>query len=481
MNSGTSEFSSCFSCGSRMNSHQSVEFSAEEDVVAEAPVVGDTCLAGPPTTRTTTTTTTTTTTAGTSVGVNGGPIRSVSGRHGKRVSRFVFTLNNYTTAEHTAVKSLVCKWLIVAQEVGENGTPHLQGACVLHAQKAYSTLHMLPGFARCHFEVMNGTPQHSRVYCTKQDPFYFESGECPCNPGKRNDLVDVIVQIRSGSNFFELAQSDSAACAMVRYSKGLTFLRTLYASKRDIGHPPLVLWFSGPTGTGKTRKAVELGLNAPISRDIFPWMSSGSLRWFDGYDGQPVAIFDDLRTKHVEFSMLLRLLDRYPLQVEIKGGYTNWAPHIIFITAPNGPEEMWSLRTQEQLDQLTRRVTRHFEFPLSEESEVQLTELVTSRLALSTPDSKTTTGTGPSSDQLERGDSGVNTGNVGSSDQLQHDERDVGGSGFSGGIGFGGVDGGNGSPHGECGGTISSGDEDSTLTPDSPTSIRTLRNRGDLL
>eukprot|EP00058_Branchiostoma_floridae_P013464 XP_002598952.1 hypothetical protein BRAFLDRAFT_79884 [Branchiostoma floridae] len=44
--------------------------------------------------------------------------------------RWVFTLNNYTEGEAAAIKSLstdVVKFLVVGREVGEQGTPHLQG------------------------------------------------------------------------------------------------------------------------------------------------------------------------------------------------------------------------------------------------------------------------------------------------------------------------------------------------------------------
>lgn len=50
---------------------------------------------------------------------------------GTRVTRVVFTLNNYTEEEHNWICDWVtdnCKWAIVAKETGaECQTPHLQG------------------------------------------------------------------------------------------------------------------------------------------------------------------------------------------------------------------------------------------------------------------------------------------------------------------------------------------------------------------
>ena len=63
------------------------------------------------------------------------------------------------------------------------------------------------------------------------------------------------------------------------------------------------------------------------------------------------------------FSELLRLLDRYPMQVETKGGSVAFNSPLIIITAPQSPMDMWSGRTQEDLQQLLRRITevRFFE------------------------------------------------------------------------------------------------------------------------
>ena len=47
-------------------------------------------------------------------------------------------------------------------------------------------------------------------------------------------------------------------------------------------------------------------------------MSSRNLQWFDGYMGQKVVCFDDFRKDFCTFHELLRLLDRYPMDVPVK-------------------------------------------------------------------------------------------------------------------------------------------------------------------
>ncbi|AJP36427.1 replication-associated protein [Avon-Heathcote Estuary associated circular virus 15] len=281
-----------------------------------------------------------------------GAIRNQSPRTQQRLSRFVFTLNNWTEAEYTDIIASDVKWLVVGKEIGDEGTPHLQGAVVIGKQIAFSTVKKWPGFSRAHIENMRGKPFDSLKYCTKQDTDAFCKGEMP-QEGKRNDLHDAINALKQGGTLTSIVKSDDVglAAAVARYSKGLAMVSSMLKPRRS--EPPLVIWLSGETGVGKTRSAVALADR--IAPDNY-WISAGSLRWFDGYDGHAIAIFDDLRTKHAEFSFLLRLLDRYPLRVEFKGGFIDWTPSVIVVTAPKSPTHMWSLRNDEDKQQLERRI-----------------------------------------------------------------------------------------------------------------------------
>lgn len=85
------------------------------------------------------------------------------------------------------------------------------------------------------------------------------------------------------------------------------------------------------------------------------------MKWFDGFDGQEAAVIDDFRGDFCTFHFLLRLLDRYPLKVAIKGGFMEWTPSRIFITSPHHPRDVYN-KTDEEIKQLTRRITQitHF-------------------------------------------------------------------------------------------------------------------------
>lgn len=289
-------------------------------------------------------------------------------RAGARLRRFVFTLNNYTDEEVNALKEFSedVQWFIMGKETGENGTPHLQGACVIGRQIGFSNLKSRPGFKRCHIEPMRGPPEASRTYCTKQDVNFYEIGALPA-PGKRSDLEEVCYKIKEGKTLREVAEYHPTS--IVKFTKGLHFYRSLLAKPRDPSNPPKIFWIHGPTGCGKSRFVHELAMAIAKSSDNI-WSTSADLKWFDGYTGQRIAIFDDFRPKEVSFSFLLRVLDRYPLQVPIKGAYTNWNPEYIFITAPHEPGKLFEYRAQyrsEDIQQLRRRITRVFDFNCSGE------------------------------------------------------------------------------------------------------------------
>lgn len=61
-------------------------------------------------------------------------------------------------------------------------------------------------------------------------------------------------------------------------------------------------------------------------------------------------VFDDFRPWWCQFSYLLRLLDRYPIRVQVKGGYVNFVPEEIIITTPkNIADTFGGFRTEEDI------------------------------------------------------------------------------------------------------------------------------------
>lgn len=153
--------------------------------------------------------------------------------------------------------------------------------------------------------------------------------------------------------------SDEHFSSYVKYRRSINAYRSLHAEHRNWVCNVVVYW--GATGTGKTRAVWE---HAASPEDIWVYPGNG---WFDGYDGQPIVLFDDFSGSEFKIQYLLKLLDRYPMQVPIKGDFVNWAPREIFITSNKDPNDWYANALPEHVRALFRRFTtqQYFE-PLPE-------------------------------------------------------------------------------------------------------------------
>jgi len=104
--------------------------------------------------------------------------------------RFCFTLNNPTDDECQATVDFLdgdrCVYGIIGRETGAEGTPHLQGFCILSTPQRFSFLHRSIS-PRLHLETTRGTSQQASDYC-KKDGDYEEFGVFPASQGKRSDI-----------------------------------------------------------------------------------------------------------------------------------------------------------------------------------------------------------------------------------------------------------------------------------------------------
>lgn len=140
-----------------------------------------------------------------------------------------------------------------------------------------------------------------------------------------NDDYRIKKLIDEGKNSLEIAEEHFGSWC--RYRKSFDEYRRLRTKKQARQVRVIVLW--GKPGTGKTG----------IVFDTYPdvWISSDpKLQWFDGYRREDVVLLDEYRGEG-NSSFLLRLLDRYPLLVPIKGGFIEWCPRLIFICSNMGP------------------------------------------------------------------------------------------------------------------------------------------------
>ena len=129
-------------------------------------------------------------------------------------SRWVFTVNNWKPDDEDTFQNLDCKYLVYGKEVGDSGTPHLQGFVTFRGQKRLSALKKVHQTA--HWEVAKGTSPQAAKYC-KKDGDYFEKGDTP-SQGKRSDLQLVADLIKAGTSIQEVA--DEHPTTYMKYGRG---------------------------------------------------------------------------------------------------------------------------------------------------------------------------------------------------------------------------------------------------------------------
>lgn len=207
-----------------------------------------------------------------------------------------------------------------------------------------------------HIERARGTAQQNRDYCSKNDTAvagtFREIGDMP-RQGNRSDLGELANAIAEGTDLSDIAALYPTE--YIKYSRGIQALKTALSTKpRSSAVAPTVYWWFGSTGTGKSRRAFESYPDAYIKMP--------TNKWWDGYVNQTVVILDDYRPTMCPFHELLRLLDRYPMKVEFKGGSTELQATTFVITTCERPELLWQGKTDEMIDQLLRRLTEitHF-------------------------------------------------------------------------------------------------------------------------
>ena len=111
---------------------------------------------------------------------------------------WIVVINNYTVDEMTywVIFSVEkCKYSIVGFEVGEEGTPHMQG--YISMNRAEDRKWLKEHFPRAHFEQAGGNHRHNYEYARKIRPedkipneFWWEHGEIPVQGRAKWDKIE---------------------------------------------------------------------------------------------------------------------------------------------------------------------------------------------------------------------------------------------------------------------------------------------------
>lgn len=264
-----------------------------------------------------------------------------------RIRHWTGVLNNWTQEEYNMAKAAIvdnCTWGIICKEIGKKkGQPHLHiGMSFPNARTMMGVKRLLGSNRWAKVYKVISTCEKYREYCMK-DGDYWEHGKCPEGQGTRGDLGQVREWLQEG-------KTDQWIVQNVTNMQQANYLKTLRTYETRDKVKPKVLWYCGVSGSGKSHDAKH------YEEEKSRWTNHGRYDWFDGYEGQDIVIFDELRPEQCKFTWMLRLLDKYPLKVKVHNGFTDWTPKTIIITTTKRPEDLWAERTDEETFQLLRRI-----------------------------------------------------------------------------------------------------------------------------
>lgn len=212
----------------------------------------------------------------------------------------------------------------------KTGKLHWQGFGVNRKAARIKGTQQNIGCPGAHIEKRKGAVEEAVAYCKKPEsavPDTFkEFGSLEGIQGKRTDLQRACLHLMSGGEMKEIEPT-----TFVKFHKGFYALKNLHMSNalREVR----VDWYWGPPGCGKSKLAYE---ECP---DAF-WKAPGN-NWWDGYDGQKTVIMDDYDDKWFTRAELLRITDRYPLRLPVKGSFTNAEFTRVIITSNFSPRQLY--------------------------------------------------------------------------------------------------------------------------------------------
>lgn len=304
---------------------------------------------------------------------------------------YLFTLNNYTPEEVETITTSVyrdCNYICFSPEVGEEGTPHLQGYIQVTKQCKWTTIkNTWPGFNRAHFETAFGSSEENIIYCKgpydkivkgkrKVKPLneeFWEYGQARDigKRGKRNDLEAVKRDIEEGKSYDEICDTHFDCAA--KYSRFIkeriqardttmvqnsllkdyegSSLKPWQQALVDVvetnPHPRKIHWIWSQQGNlGKSYMATYLGVKHKAC--VFMGGAKANLAFIYAQNPTKVVVFDLSRTQEANYMDHL-----YSLAEDLKNGRLTSTkyesktiyfpiPHVIFLANFSPDLTKWS-------------------------------------------------------------------------------------------------------------------------------------------
>jgi hypothetical protein len=298
------------------------------------------------------------------------------GRTGLKRTRWVFRCNaaindepnEVTTREthaaflETKLKEYCDTFAFQLESAPSTGYLHYQGYFELMVRNRFQWIqNNLRKFEYLAFA--KGTPKQAWLYCTKEEtrvagPWIYGEPRAEENANKSEGFVKLC---RTGADDDKLY--DEYPSMMTTHRHTPEHIRSLHPPERT--NPLEVYLFYGPPGTGKTDFAYEQAsllktepYEVPLGKDF--WLTPSAY-------GKKFVIIDEFKS-NLSLKDLLKLLDKRPIQVPVKGSFVWWCPEFIIITTNKNPWEWYTYVDRDfEREALFRRL--HYTFVFEKNAE----------------------------------------------------------------------------------------------------------------
>ncbi len=210
----------------------------------------------------------------------------------------------------------------------------------------------------CYVAARFRSPKVLREYVLKETSrrpggHNWESGVLPLY-SKRQDCQDLVGLVTDGATNLQLILHNAQLFGQMR--NVLMEYRDLISGNRTWFTNSHVFW--GGTGMGKSRRAEHIAMTYD-KWDYVMVGHKGARMWWDGCELAKCIVVEDYDG---EWTMrtLLKVLDRYKLRVEIKGGHCNFIAEMVIFTSNKHPRE-WYPDIDYDGSPLQRRLRDHGE------------------------------------------------------------------------------------------------------------------------
>jgi len=227
------------------------------------------------------------------------------------------------------------------RELGEGGFDHFQIFFISERKQSLSSICRLWEPIVGHWELTRSKAAEDYVW--KEATRIGEPFEYGVRPIRRNSSVDW-EKIKEEAKVGNL--DEVPADIFIRYYRTLQAIASDYCEPIAIIRTCVVYW--GATGSGKSMRAWEEGGDNAYPKDP-------RSKFWCGYKGQVVVIIDEFRGG-IDIAHLLRWLDRYPVNVEIKGSSRPLLANRFIITSNIHPNEWYAALDSSTLEALIRRL-----------------------------------------------------------------------------------------------------------------------------